>query len=650
MDERLISLFEEELRHLRETAREFARAFPSQAQHLDPKSRPFDGLVADPYVERLLEGVAFLAARVRLKLDAQFPQFTQGLIETVYPDFLAPIPSMAVFQLEPDPTAPPPPAGLVVGAKTAVFGVPSERPRGGPHEPTPCTFRLGHEVRLLPVQLTQADWLVRRLHEADLPAAWNARSALRLRLRKQDPAPWGEFALDPLVVYVPRNEGLVFEILEQLFARQVGLSLRDVRARGRTTVLEARGQPVRKFGYEPSTALLPVVSRSFEGHRLLREYFAIPDRFFFFQLTGFQPALAQCQGEEIELLIGMESESSRLEVQVKPGCFRLFCVPAVNLFERQFSQVIEPDRYAEFHLVPDANRPGDFEVYSIESVEGFSDGLPHGQSFEPFFASHHARRDGQAFYTVARHPRSRSSGPGRAGEPGVGSYAGSEVFLALVDPSHAPFDGDVSQLSITALLTNRHLPVQLSQVASRWTLGGGIKAIATPLVGPTAPAYRPVDGAHAWRLLNLFSVNYFSLSDSEEKPDLKENHLTPGTKAPQTLQELLGLYAVGAGEDAMRQVAALRSVAAASVSRPLCESDRPGAPLRVSAIVRGIEIALTFDESAFLDQGVIVLGSVLEEYFARHAAINSFTETVLKTPDGRLRMRWPVRPGLKPVA
>lgn len=103
MDERLIRLYEQELRHLRETAAEFGRAFPAKA-----KALALGESLPDPYVERLLEGTAFLAARVRLKLDAQFPQFTQSLLETVYPDLLAPTPSMAVVELSPDPGAPPP--------------------------------------------------------------------------------------------------------------------------------------------------------------------------------------------------------------------------------------------------------------------------------------------------------------------------------------------------------------------------------------------------------------------------------------------------------------------------------------------------------------------------------------------------------------
>src|SRR5215210_9303070 len=98
MDPRLLQYYNFELQHLREMGAEFAQQFPKIAARLS-----MNGLeVADPYVERLLEGVAFMAARVQLKLDAEFPRFTQRLLEIVYPNYLAPTPAMLVACLEPD--------------------------------------------------------------------------------------------------------------------------------------------------------------------------------------------------------------------------------------------------------------------------------------------------------------------------------------------------------------------------------------------------------------------------------------------------------------------------------------------------------------------------------------------------------------------
>ena len=119
MDPRLLQYYNLELQHLRETGAEFAQQFPKIAARLG-----MHGLeVADPYVERLLEGVGFLAARVQLKLDAEFPRFTQALLEIVYPHYLAPTPSMLVAQLNPTRTSPTWPAALTCLAAPRCIGL-----------------------------------------------------------------------------------------------------------------------------------------------------------------------------------------------------------------------------------------------------------------------------------------------------------------------------------------------------------------------------------------------------------------------------------------------------------------------------------------------------------------------------------------------
>ena len=82
MDPRLLRYYNQELRYLREMGGEFAREFPKIAGRLGMEGME----VADPYVERLIEGCAFLAARVQLKQDAEFPQLAQRLIEMISPE------------------------------------------------------------------------------------------------------------------------------------------------------------------------------------------------------------------------------------------------------------------------------------------------------------------------------------------------------------------------------------------------------------------------------------------------------------------------------------------------------------------------------------------------------------------------------------
>src|SRR5215212_3414863 len=140
MDRRLLSYYNRELQHLREMGGEFAREFPKIAGRLALE----EFTCADPYVERLLEGFAFLAARVHLKLDAEFPRFTQHLLEMIYPHYLSPTPSMVTVQMQPN---------LLEGSLAQGYTV----PRGtdmhstlGRGDQTGCEYRTAHDVTLWP--------------------------------------------------------------------------------------------------------------------------------------------------------------------------------------------------------------------------------------------------------------------------------------------------------------------------------------------------------------------------------------------------------------------------------------------------------------------------------------------------------------------
>src|SRR3954470_21420637 len=138
MDPRLLQYYNIELQHLREMGAEFAQQFPKVAARLG-----MNGLeVTDPYVERLLEGVGFLAARVHLKLDAEFPRFTQALLETIYPHYLSPTPSMAMMQFEPILEEPGLAQGYKIPRQTQV------RSQLGKGDQTACIYTTGHNVTL----------------------------------------------------------------------------------------------------------------------------------------------------------------------------------------------------------------------------------------------------------------------------------------------------------------------------------------------------------------------------------------------------------------------------------------------------------------------------------------------------------------------
>lgn len=621
MDPRLLQYYNRELQHIRDLGAEFAREFPKVAGRLGLEE--FE--CADPYVERLLEGFAFLAARVQLKIDSEFPIFTQHLLDIVYPHYLAPTPSLGVAQLQPD---------LAEGSLAEGFCVPRGtvlRSQISKGEQTACEYRTAHDVVLWPLQLTEAEYLaipsaVTNLGAPSLPGL---KAGLRLRLKVTAGLTCLQVAVESLPLFLRGGGELPVRLYQQLLADCfAAVALPAARPPEWAQVIGK--PPTRRVGFEAHEALLPAISRSFEGYRLLQEYFAFPERYLFIELTGLGAAFRRCEAAEIDVILLLGRSDPRLVNAIDAGHFALFSTPIVNLFPKRADRIHLDSRASEHHIVPDRTRPMDYEVYAVKEVIGCGD-QNQEQEFLPFYGSKssYRRPDEQAYYTLRRHRRLLSSKQRRNGMRA--SYVGSEVYLSLVDAHEAPYRSDLKQLALQLLCTNRDLPllmpVGVGTTDFTLQISAPVKSIRC-LAGPTKPRPSQADGEAAWKLISHLSLNYLSLADTEHG------------EGASALRELLTLYA-DYGEVAIRkQIEGVLAVSSRNVVRRI---DTAG-PI---VFGRGLEITVRFDESAFEGSGVFLFGAVLEQFFRRYASINTFTETVVTTSDRGEVMRWPARIGLR---
>jgi type VI secretion system protein ImpG len=638
MDPRLLRHYNLELQHLREMGAEFAEQFPKIAARLG-----MNGLeVADPYVERLLEGVGFLAARVQLKLDAEFPRFTQALLEMIYPHYLAPTPSMIVAQLRPD-LADPNLAGGSAGVPrgSAMHGIIAS------DDATACEFKTAHDVTLWPVEIVSASYFS---FAADLPLnslqlAQPVKSGIRIRLKSTAGLKFRQTALDRLQFYLGGRDDVANRLYELCLGAGLGALVLPAAAPPRWhDVLPASA--ITPVGFADDQALLPVSLRSFQGYRLLQEYFAFPQRFRFFEVTGLRGAISRADTDALELVLLFGRGDATLESVVDASNFSLFCTPAVNLFPKRADRIQVSDSSHEYHVVADRTRPLDFEVYEVTKVAGHGTGSQSEQQFLPFYAAYSTDEEHQrsAYFTTRREPRLVSSSEKRRGLRT--SYIGSEVFLSLVDPVQAPFSGDLRQLSIETTCTNRDLVLQMPIGLGRSDLLLDAAAPVTGIrvvSGPSRPYAALADGVVAWRAISHLSLNYLSLVNSSPQ------------EGASALRDILDLYVSNADAGARRQVEGIRSVQVSRVVRRLpppgpFDDDDGGEARRRVAFGRGLEIAVDVDEMAFEGGSAYLLGAVLNHYFARYVSMNSFTETVLRSQArgevGRWVPHWGARPTL----
>jgi len=619
MDPRLLAYYEKELLHLRDMAAEFARANPGPARRLG-----MEGLkCADPYVERLLEGFSFLSARIQLKLDAEFPRFTQHLLEMVYPQYLAPTPSMAVVQFKPDLREGALSEGFTIERGSALR---TSLARG---ERTACEYRTAHDVTMWPIELQDVEYIT---HALDVPGVAEIKSALRIRLRATAGLKFDAIKLDRLVLYFHGTDDIPFRLFEQTMGHGLGVLVQPVASPPAwREVLPA--ESVRRIGFEDDEALLPSTPRAFQGYRLLHEYFTFPQRFCFVEISGLARAISRCADDQLELILLFDRLDPRLEHTVGPSHVSLNCTPAINLFERDADRIHLTEHDTEYQVVPDRTRPMDLEVYQITRVLGHGTAVEEDQEFLPFYASKDVTRyaENRSYYVVNRLPRLLSQKQRREGTRA--GYVGHDVFLGIVDGNAAPFPSSLRQLEVSTQCTNRDLPLMLAfgPGSTDFTLKTGAPVESIRCVsGPTWPIASHPGGEIAWRLVNHLSLNYLSLVNADEQ------------RGAEALRSLLGLYAKLVREEIAQQVEGIRSVSATTVTRRL---PVPG-PLTFG---RGLEIELTMDEGAFEGIGVFMLGTVLEAFFSKYVSINSFTETVIKTVNRGEIARWPARLGRRPT-
>ena len=620
MNHRFLEHYQRELLFIREMGSEFARNHPKIASGLD-----LTGTVCtDPYVERLLESFAFLTARIQLKMEAEFPRFTQHLLEMVYPHYLAPLPAMVIAQFRPDLQGGVTEQGFLLPKQTRLMSNSGIRGRGK------CEFRTAHDLQLWPLQITEASYLPLGSALSYAGNIKNVKAAIRLRLETVLDMPIQQLLVDRLPIYLHGIGTLPQQLYELLFGHAIATIVQPT---GQTPEWrEKLKTPIQPIGFNQQEALLPYTPPSFQGYRLLQEYFALPQRFMFFELMNLQPVLQRCTQTSVEFVILLDSAKPELEDLVSKDNFVLYCTPAINLFPKRADRIHLNQQNTEYQIIVDRIAQNDYEVHTVTNVTGFGSGASSEQNFKPFYSKRHETNtdDNFAYYTIHRQPSlssSKSSSSGRLKAP----YASNEVYISLVDSSATPYRHDLKQLGVEALCTNRDLPLLLlfDEIEVDFTLdiSAPVDAV-TCLAGPSDPKPSRAEGELAWRLISHLSLNYLSLINNDN------------AQGALALRELLRLYGDFAEPSIARQIEGLLSVQ----SRPIVQRIPISGPM---CFARGVEITIILEEAAFVGAGSFLLGAVLEKFLCKYVSINSFTQVVIKTRERGEIMRWPVRTGTR---
>lgn len=606
MSDALLPYYNRELVAIRRLAAEFAAAHPKIAGRL----RLAPDAVDDPHVARLLEGFAFLAARVHHRLDDEFPELTDALLEALYPHYLAPVPSCAIVRFTPQPE--------LQGSYTipAGFRLETEALRGDV-----CRYRTTAAATLWPLEVEAVKLSGLPLVAPANPLAQGAVAVLRITLRTANPdMTFAQLGLDRLRLFLRGAPAVSLPLYELLCNHTVSVGYADGPTDANAVIVPR--EAVAPAGFEADEALLPWPARSFAGFRLLTEYFAFPEKFLFVDLDRIDAKTLLEAGNRLDVFIWLDRAMPELERTVDATTLAPGCVPVVNLFAQRCEPVPVTHEVVEYRVVADARRPATTEIYAVERVlETRSDGS--SAPWRPFHRLTHGEDTGDrpaGFFQTVRRPASPP-------------LAGTETFLATHDTG---FDADRPAevvLSIDALCLNRDLPADLpfggEHPIIRPAEGAGALAGVACLTAPTPPLYPPLREKGFWRLISQLALGHLSV--------------TGGSAGAEALKEILRLYDRRDSAETRAAIEALLSVTS-TAGAARAPDRKPG------AFVRGLDVTLEFDARVWQTGGLFLLASVLSRFLALHAGINSFVRTAvtLRGRPGR-EAQFPARAGARPL-
>jgi len=610
MRDELLGYYERELVFLRRMGADFARKYPKIAARLLLDEEKIE----DPHVERMVEAFAFLSGRIGLKLDDELPEITESFLNILYPHYLAPIPSMAIAQFG--------------------FGSPNDKlssiqrlARGSklnskPIDGAPCQFRTAYETQLFPMEILSA--------ALESPAPKDGRGkfsecAIRMSFRcygdgelhEMIDAESGE-AFESMRFYIDGDPQLVYPLYEIIFNHAATVEIRpkeaplgagtlktitNIRLRLPESIKMPASEAIKTVGFDANESILPFNKRSFEGYRLLSEYFAFPFKFLFFDIVGLDKAIKAKFGSHFDILIHLKDVTPPV-APVTKDTFRMGCTPIVNLFTKMADPVYLSQQKYEYQIIPDVHRQSATEIYSVDEVLTSDPQEGTTKVFAPFYSLRHAygEENEKSFWYATRRQSQRQDD------------AGTEVFMSLVDLKFDPKVPAVEVLNVRATCTNRDLPARLpfgGRDNDFEVEGTALLSSVRCLTKPTE-TIRPPQRRHAqWRLVSHLNLNYLSLVSSENG-------------VPDALQEILHLYNFADSNVIRKQILGIKSVEAKKAVRQV--GGRVG-----TGFVRGLQTTLTFDEEEYVGSGLYLFASVLDRFMALYSSLNSFNQLELRS-------------------
>jgi len=408
----LVEYYQQELAQLRELTKGYVEKHTEMAPLVS-------GHMAAPGVERLFEGTAFLWALLRMKLDDDFPELVNKVMDIVQPDRLQPIPATTIIAFSPKPNCT---ETQTIPAGTEVISTPVDG--------TVCRFTTCYPVEIHPLILTEAFFA----HPSGKPAA----ITLRMQLTGIDLSNWNLKSLRLFLASEYSQAANLYLVLMRYVNRITISSLRG----GQKAILNA--SHLTAVGFEETDSLLPFPSSRAVRHQLIHDYFIQPDKFHFIDLCGWDNWQERGEGTEFEIRFDLETLPFVLH-QVSKEDFGLFSTPAVNVFKHRAEPIVTNSQQSEYQVRPVEGQFGHHEIYSVDGVNGLLNNTSLKLMLMPYQQGYRQSRPVNTYYVKRRNSAIRKS---------------LDALISIDSPQITSLS-QITSLDVDLTCTNGNLPDKL---------------------------------------------------------------------------------------------------------------------------------------------------------------------------------------------
>ncbi|NRR33138.1 type VI secretion system baseplate subunit TssF [Oxalobacteraceae bacterium] len=611
--EKLLPYYERELVFLRRNSRAFAERYPRIAGQLSMAG----DTCSDPQIEHMNQAFAMMAGRIAKRLDDHYPQFTESLLETLYPHYLRPFPSCSIVKID-SPAGGDSRASAILPRGTSMRSKPVKEVR--------CQFRSTADVVMSAVALETVKFSPIIDAPANIRLPPGAGAAIGITVVAHDKDGLQPFKHGKLRLFIDGETSFCAAVRDTLLMRASAAYVEAADGGGWSGMQQV---PISAAGFSDEESLIPFSSRSNPAYRLLTEYFAFPEKFNFIDID-LQSIAARlpdkCMRCTLHLAIRSvrpDSDLARTLKGLSAQNLQLHCTPVVNLFRKAGTPVQITHAAPDYSLIADGPHPQAYEIHTVESALLVDEGKQNGavDELKPFYSSRHGQGDpaGSRYWVTRRDDITAELSPGH------------ELRIALVDEGLEALPVSAQTLSLEFTCTNRDLPAELS-FGSRegdLTVAGVSSSIVARFMRKPCPSYRfAVDkGAH-WRLISHLSLNHQSLS---------------GVGLEQ-FRQMLTLYDLPQSPVNRRQIQGI-----VGLDYKVIMAWIPGEPC--AALMPGIEIRMTLDEEAFVGSGIHLFAQVADHFFGLYCQINVFSQLlVVSQRTGEELLKCPPRSGASALA